>query len=238
MKTCGLIPLVFTVSSLMAAPATFTSQAHQTSLIELFTSEGCSSCPPAERKLNELEHHPGLWTDFVPVAFHVDYWNYIGWPDRFSSPAFTARQRHYSQHWKARTIYTPCFVKNGKAVRSFHPKTGNGNPGKLQASIDGNVVSIQFIPNVLPSGKMTVWVASLSGKETSHVKSGENRGRTLEHCFVVLDLEQQSLKPSDKTMAAEIKLKAAINPKALAVWVTNSHSLEPIQATGGWLKGR
>ena len=67
-----------------AAPVTFASTARQTSLLELYTSEGCSSCPPAEAWLSGLKDNPGLWRDFVPVAFHVDYWNYLGWRDKWS----------------------------------------------------------------------------------------------------------------------------------------------------------
>jgi len=66
--------------------ADFTSTARQVNLVELFTSEGCSSCPPAEGWFSKLKQEPGLWTDFVPVAFHVDYWDTIGWTDRFASP--------------------------------------------------------------------------------------------------------------------------------------------------------
>ncbi|MDF7800849.1 DUF1223 domain-containing protein [Pontiellaceae bacterium B1224] len=235
MKAFSLIPLLFTASGLVAAPVTFTSPIQQTSLIELYTSEGCSSCPPAERRLNELENHPGLWTDFVPIAFHVDYWDYIGWPDRFAVPAYTTRQKNYSKHWNCRTVYTPCFVNNGKAVRSLHPKPGNGKPGKLKATVDGSIVHIQFSPDFQPSGKMTVWIAPLSGMEMTKVRSGENRGRTLKHCFVALDLKQSTLQPAETGMAAEIKLDGTLTPKALAIWITNSHSMEPIQATGGWL---
>ena len=215
----------------------FESPARQTSLIELYTSEGCSSCPPAERRLNELDHHPGLWTDFVPIAFHVDYWNYIGWSDRFSSPAYTARQRHYSKQWKARTIYTPCFVENGKAGRSFHPKVGHGKPGVLKATITGKTIEIQFTPNSPAPKKLIAWAAPLSGRRVTQVKAGENRGRTLEHCFVALDLSSAEMKLEEgKGWTAELPLKTELKPQALAIWVSGFQSLEPIQATGGWFK--
>ncbi len=91
----------------------FQSDAKQVSLVELYTSEGCSSCPPAEDWLNRLKDSPGLWKTFVPVAFHVDYWNSLGWKDRLSSPEFSERQRDYAQLWHADNIYTPCFILNG-----------------------------------------------------------------------------------------------------------------------------
>src|SRR5689334_11142529 len=93
----GLIflPPFFCVMSLLplnAAPASFQSFETQTPLLELFTSEGCSSCPPAEKWLTGLKPSSGLWKDFVPVAFHVDYWDYLGWRDPWSSKTFTDRQ--------------------------------------------------------------------------------------------------------------------------------------------------
>ncbi|MCW9023236.1 MAG: DUF1223 domain-containing protein [Gammaproteobacteria bacterium] len=89
----------------------------QTSLIELYTSEGCSSCPPAERFLNKLQHHKQLWTQYVPLAFHVDYWDYIGWEDKYAHPAFTKRQSAYARQKNLKTIYTPAFVVNGQSWR-------------------------------------------------------------------------------------------------------------------------
>ena len=79
-------------------------------LLELYSSEGCSSCPPAEAWLGNLRETPGLWRDFVPVAFHVNYWDRLGWPDRFASKAFTDREYVYASAWGSGTVYTPCFV--------------------------------------------------------------------------------------------------------------------------------
>src|SRR6476661_2706945 len=77
-------------------PKTFESGDTQNSLIELFTSEGCSSCPPAEKWLSAFKSNPDLWKKIVPVAFHVDYWNHLGWRDRVSTPEVTQRQQHYA----------------------------------------------------------------------------------------------------------------------------------------------
>ena len=92
----------------------FQSGEKQVPLVELYTSEGCSSCPPAEAWMGRLKDAPDLWKGFVPVAFHVDYWNSLGWKDRWSSPEFTERQRAYAEAWKSESVYTPCFVVNGK----------------------------------------------------------------------------------------------------------------------------
>src|ERR1043166_1377606 len=83
------------VVSAVAGELSFQSSEQRTPLIELYTSEGCSSCPPAEAWLSKLKTEAGLWKDFVPVAFHVDYWDHLGWRDRFASAVFTERQRAY-----------------------------------------------------------------------------------------------------------------------------------------------
>jgi hypothetical protein len=82
-----------------AETSTFQSGESATTLIELFTSEGCSSCPPADKWLSKFRSNPDLWSRVVPVAFHVDYWNNLGWMDRFSRPEFTERQRGYGAAW-------------------------------------------------------------------------------------------------------------------------------------------
>src|SRR6266436_651609 len=89
-----------TVTTTYAQELRFQSNAKQTALIELYTSEGCSSCPPAEAWLSQLKADPRLWKDFVPLAFHVDYWDYLGWRDPFASKEWTARQYRYSAAWK------------------------------------------------------------------------------------------------------------------------------------------
>src|SRR5437762_7982575 len=93
----------------------FESAPQRTHLIELFTSQGCSSCPPAEAWLSNLKNEPRLWQDFVPLAFHVDYWDHLGWRDLFASKLWTERQADYSARWKAETVYTPAFVLDGMA---------------------------------------------------------------------------------------------------------------------------
>src|SRR5215216_163125 len=90
-------------------PKVFSSGENQVHLLELFSSEGCSSCPPAEQWLADLRQAPGLWRDFVPVSFHVNYWDRLGWKDRFANKEFTARQYAYSSLWRSVSVYTPEF---------------------------------------------------------------------------------------------------------------------------------
>ena len=90
----------------------FQSGEKRVALVELFTSEGCSSCPPAERTFSKLATNPALWKTFVPIALHVNYWDNLGWKDRLAAVEFTQRQHTYASAWRADTVYTPEFVLN------------------------------------------------------------------------------------------------------------------------------
>ena len=132
-------------------PKTFESGDTQSSLIELFTSEGCSSCPSAEKWLSALKSSSDLWKKAVPVAFHVDYWDHLGWRDRFAKPEFTSRQHRYAAAWGGDSVYTPSFVVNGKEWRDWFG--GNAMPitstkvGVLRVSVgDDGKVSATFAP--------------------------------------------------------------------------------------------
>ena len=128
MKTFVAAALLVALSSAAAEPGHFASGPARVALIELYTSEGCSSCPPADKWLGELRDDPGLWRDFVPVEFHVNYWDNLGWKDRLSAPEFTAREYAYASDWGSSNVYTPCFVRNGAEWR---PRQGTaGGPGE------------------------------------------------------------------------------------------------------------
>jgi len=136
-----------------ADPIVFESPERQTALLELFSSEGCSSCPPAESWLSQLKQKPELWSDFVPVAFHVDYWDYLGWRDKWASQQFSDRQRDYAQAWGSDSAYTPGFVLNGKEWRSWFglrnvPTGSQTKVGVLRiVSEDANHWSVSFVPS-------------------------------------------------------------------------------------------
>src|SRR4051812_18023944 len=103
----GVFALLAMIAALSARAdeVTFESKPTRTHLLELYTSEGCSSCPPAEAWLSALKNDPRLWHDFVPVAFHVDYWDHLGWTDPFAAKRWTERQTDYSLLWKTESIY-------------------------------------------------------------------------------------------------------------------------------------
>ena len=134
-----------------AAPIKLESPEEQVSLLELYTSEGCSSCPPAEAWFTGLRKSPQLWRNFVPVAFHVDYWDSLGWKDPFGSKAYSERQHDHAQHWRNQSIYTPGFVLNGKEWRGWFNRetlpstTSNRRVGMLRAqSLDGHAWTLEF----------------------------------------------------------------------------------------------
>jgi len=223
----------------------FQSAPTRTALLELYTSEGCSSCPPAEKWLSGLTTSPRLWKDFAPVAFHVDYWDYLGWPDRWSDTAFSARQRAYAQVWNSENIYTPEYVLNGKEWRNWFtgksgPKSDGERVGILTVtSTDTNLWQVSFVPEKFSGEHYEIHAAWLAGGIISDVKAGENRGRKLPHDFAVVNLVQIGLTTTNGRASGKFILAApGTNPgktAALAVWVTRAGDLQPLQATGGWL---
>jgi hypothetical protein len=244
MKWAGI--LVLSACGIASAGTiTFQSPSRQTALLELYTSEGCSSCPPAEAWLSRLKDKPGLWTDFVPVAFHVDYWNNLGWRDKLSSDEYTERQNEYARAWSAQNIYTPEFVLNGKEWSTWYgfrsiPSAPASNIGTLTvSSTDGLHWHATFVPIENKSADYEVTAALLVSDLGSDVTAGENSGRHLNHDFAVLSLITRPL--SSQTNGFQGAYIIDNHPKgitgrlALAVWITYSGHLESLQATGGWL---
>ena len=119
MLRLALIMSLSSVLTLRAADFEVETGPQRVHLIELFTSQGCSSCPPAEVWLSKLKSEPGLWKNFVPLAFHVDYWDYLGWRDPWATKEFSDRQRNYAEAWRRDSVYTPGFVLNGREWREW-----------------------------------------------------------------------------------------------------------------------
>jgi hypothetical protein len=228
--------VVLTMASTLtvhAADRVFESGPQRAHLIELFTSEGCSSCPPAEAWLSKLKTEPRLWKEFVPIAFHVDYWDRLGWRDPFASKDWTARQYQYSANWKNESVYTPGFVLDGREWRDPSiPAPANDKPGVLKLSIANQKVVAEFVPTENGTKNVDLHVALLGFDLTTKVTAGENNGRSLRQDFVVLSLINQKM--SDRK--AEIALNEDSRAGAIAAWVTAPNQTEPIQAVGGWLR--
>lgn len=220
----------------LASALELDSGKQQVTLLELFTSQGCSSCPPAESWLNAFTEDDRLWKEIIPLAFHVDYWDYLGWKDPYAMPQFSSRQRLYRQHGKVRAVYTPGFVVNGREWKGWFSRDGLPerveSPGKLVAKINGNEVTASFLPVAKP---MVLNIAILGFGIRQPVAAGENAGKTLPQEFVVLG---HSSHPSDAS-EWQVRLPSLkvnhTDRLAVALWVTTHDELRPIQATGGWL---
>jgi len=246
----GMLVSLAMMSSAMAKE--FSSQLRATDMIELYTSEGCSSCPRADRWLSTLSHQPDLFKNLIPMAFHVDYWDYIGWEDRFATPAYSQRQRQYVQQGRARQTYTPQFISNGAEWRAWFSgdRTWSKNQkivGVLKASLPEHSQRLQvsfqaekdpsvFSPKPLPD-HYVLNIAILGMGLQSEVSAGENAHRVLKHDFVVLQHQQKKV----SAKAASWQLQRPTIPmrgqtrSALVVWLSMPESQQVIQATGGYL---
>ncbi len=223
---------------------TFQSSEQQTALVELFTSEGCSSCPPAEKWLSGLKQSPGLWKEFVPVAFHVDYWDYLGWRDRWGSKGFSDRQRAYAEWWRTDSIYTPGLVLNGSEWRTWArenggPRSSGKRAGVLKvSSSDLKHWQVTFSPTAPVDGGCDAFAVLLANDLNSDVKAGENRGQRLHHDFVVTGVAKNTLALNGGRFAGELNLDltgSRITNPAVAIWVTRAGQMSPIQSIGGWV---
>ena len=211
----------------------FESGPQKTHLIELFTSQGCSSCPPAEAWLSKLKAEPGLWKDFVPIAFHVDYWDRLGWRDPFAAKEWTARQYQYSEVWKNESVYTPGFVLDGREwMDRSVPKLSSEKPGSLKLSIVNGKAIAEFVSANGATKDVDLHVTTLGFDLTTKVTAGENRGRNLGQDFVVLSLSNEKISGGKSDFAFNPDPRAG----AIAAWITLRNQIEPIQVVGGWLK--
>ena len=223
----------------MASEQVFSSGKRSVMLIELFTSQGCSSCPPAEAWLSDLKNAPGLWEDMVPLAFHVDYWNDLGWKDTWSDPAHSARQARYRADGNIRTVYTPGFVVNGREWRNWFyqrrlPRT-KGVAGKLSVHLKDRRISAFYQAPHGHAGLLQLNVALLAMGVNSEIRAGENQGKSLSEDFVVLSHNRTVSRNGHwKTQLPTYQIPTH-RRLALAAWVDRLTDQTPLQATGGWI---
>jgi hypothetical protein len=227
-----------------AEPKTFRSSETRTSVLELYTSEACSSCPPAERWLSGLKNDRRLWKDTVVISFHVDYWDDLGWKDPLARPDFSERQRTYSTQWRANAVYTPGFVLDGGEWKGWFqqnalPPVSNEKVGVITATSTGAetwTVSFQPMENKTAE-KISISAALLGFEMTSRVRAGENSGKTLKHDFVASRFVTSQAKLVGRSFETTVNLppNPKLDPKRLGVvfWATKGESLKPIQAVGG-----
>jgi len=216
------------------------SGVQQTVMIELYTSQGCNSCPPAEEYLNGYVDHPGLWKTFIPMAFHVDYWDYLGWKDRFAHPRNSARQRDYANLRHVRTVYTPAFIVNGRGWRpgllDGEPRVDTPPVGRLAVTLNGDKVRAILEPAGAVHQRLVLNVAVLGMGLTTQIQAGENEGRRSPHEFVVLAHKQLAGEAGrwETTLPA---FDTKNTPRlALAAWVSRPDDPTPLQAVGGYIQ--
>ena len=200
-------------------------------LVELYTSEGCSSCPPADRWLSASVRDD----DANFLAFHVDYWDAIGWPDRFASPRFSRRQRMRVDAVGQRTVYTPQ-VMVGDEVQASWRSAGAWRKTLARARRTATAaLTMRLVPNAsgwqatigaaplgaVPAGA-TLWVARYIDGQASDVRAGENRGATLHHDRVVRQLSGPWPLPLSGALSRQLELPAESAPWGLTAFVQDA----------------
>jgi hypothetical protein len=200
-------------------------------VIELYTSEGCSSCPPADRWLSTLKSSAASGRAVVQ-AFHVGYWDYIGWVDRFAAPAHTLRQREVAGRNGLSNIYTPQLVRNGRDWRDFSRALEGGEPARARITLQ-KTADDAFEAVVSPVEGVDAWSAYWTVTEHGHsskVKAGENAGELLQHDFVV----RQYVPVGEYRGTSRVTLRAlpaqAAHPRQVNLVVVEPKSGRPLQA--------
>lgn len=199
--TILFFPLLFLQGGLDPGSATTGTWAGNNSnkgfaVLELFTSEGCSSCPPADEAMTHIvrEYNENVYV----LSFHVDYWNRLGWKDTFSDAAYTRRQQEYGEAFHLQSIYTPQVILNGskeflgsdeKKLHEAIDQKLAGAPGEdfdlSVKSVEGGDVSVSYKRR--PDNNLNLYLALIQLQAMTDVGKGENAGRHLQHCNIVRD---------------------------------------------------
>ena len=197
-------------------------------VVELYTSEGCSSCPPADRWLSSLKGR----SDVLALAFHVNYWDRLGWPDRFATQQITQRQHELAQTSGSSVVYTPQVVHNGRDLRHWSGSALNRLPAskvELALKREGNTVTARIGPS---AARLAGYWAVLEDGHVSRVRAGENAGETLRHDHVVTaykPVDAWSAREATKTVTLDLPAATAAARRVVFV-VTDAASQRPVQA--------
>ncbi len=240
------LPAAATVAALECSAK---SGATKVAVLELYTSEGCNSCPPTDRWVSSLRTRNLVNERVIPLAFHVDYWNYIGWNDPYSDKKYSDRQRTASSRQGSSVIYTPQLVLNGKDLRGQQHGDFAGMLGKINQNMPEATISLMLNradpAHYEVSGNVAVanpdhhqhaeaYVALIENNLVSDVKAGENRGVTLHHDFVVRELagpfrtDADGMTALKKTFDVKRDWKAA--DTTLVAFVQNAKTGDVLQA--------
>ena len=218
-------------------------------LVELYTSEGCSSCPPADRWLSGLGPRGYVPGRVVPLSLHVDYWDYIGWKDPFAKGEFSGRQRKMTALQRQAFVYTPQVMLQGEDFRGWGGAAFdraveriNAQPARARISLEitgvgKRAISVQAQARLLDGSQQAdaaLYLAAYENKLASQVTAGENRGERLQHDYVVLEWQGPLPFSSGPTLAAARDLpllpKAVPAHSGVAAFVQNRRTGEVLQA--------
>lgn len=199
-------------------------------VVELYTSEGCSSCPPADRWLSTLKTQDNV----LALSFHVNYWNHLGWRDPFATPETTARQYQLKKALRGKHVYTPQVVHNGRDHRDWHGQAASHLSGlpalaapALRLSRQGTVVTAQIAAT--PGTELAGYWAVLQDGLVSKVTRGENAGESLRHDHVVSLYQPAAPWAAGQGGSARLVLPAG-STQRVAFVVTNPGLTQPVQA--------
>ena len=223
---------------------TFTSGENKVSLVELYTSQGCSSCPPADEWLSDLKREDQLFKKFIPLAFHVTYWNYIGWNDVFANSKNDDRQKKYSRDiWKRNSVYTPQFIIDTKEYRQWFrnknlPTFSNKYAGDLTVTLQkDNHLMIEYHNKNIKKKDVIIHIVLQGFDYSISIHRGENSNKKLKHDFVVLKHIKRDSLIQDNKLKYKLKLPFEIrgnNRKALVVWISDKNYTQ-LQAVGNYI---
>jgi len=212
-------------------------------LVELYTSEGCSSCPPADRWLAAIGERYSS-RQVVPLALHVDYWDYIGWKDPYARREFSQRQRRLSQLQRLALVYTPQVLLQGADFRQwggveFDRRVARVNAQPARASLELEILEVRAdalalrvsaaVPGPVDRADAALYIAAYENRLESRITAGENRGRVLNHDYVVLEWR-------GPYALGALELELALLPKAkstdsgVVAFVQNRRTGEVLQA--------
>ena len=221
------------------------SSTSPTTVLEIYTSQGCSSCPPAEKWLSTMVDSTSLWQSLVPINFQVDYWDYLGWKDPFANRAFSVRQRDYKRVGKSKTVGTPGFALNGKGWNGWFrgqpiPQSVPMLAGYLEAEVGNSQIDTQYVKSQdgFEESDLVAHAALLGFGIKTSVKRGENANRVLSHDFVVIDYVKAPMGELEGKHGASLPIPenddVETTRRALVLWVSTRQDPTPLQVAADW----
>lgn len=239
-KILLVIWLLLPMNLLAQEVGTVKSPQHRVAVLELYTSEGCSSCPPADRFLSNLKAEGISDQQLIPMAFHVTYWDFIGWKDRFANKQFDERQHERAGKNKQDTVYTPQFIFAGEDYRRFASFSDDINRLISQrASVDlelnvekrSDTLLLNLKSDISRSQlkKVSFYIVLVENNLSSNVEDGENEGERLQHDYVV----RQFLGPYfqlENNQSIELRPEWKLQDLSIIAFAEDPHTGEVLQA--------